>query len=184
MVISRNEALRLIDNYVKNDKLKKHMLAVEAIMRSLAKKLNEDEELWGLVGLLHDIDYEITKDNFEMHGVLSAEILKDKLPNEALNAIKAHNEKTGFSVDSKLAYALKAADQISGLIIATALVMPNKKLHEVTVKSVLKKFKQKDFARNVKRDKIMLCEKLGLSLEEFVEISLQALKSIANELGL
>ncbi len=183
-MISRNEALELIEKYIKNDKLRKHMIAVEAIMRALAQKLNENEELWGLVGLLHDLDYEIVGKNMNKHGLISAQMLEGKLPSEALNAIRAHNELTGFSDDSKLAIALKAADQVSGLIIATALVMPNKKLAEVKVKSLKKKFKQKDFARNVKRDKILLCEKLGLSLNEFFQISLEALQSISKELGL
>ncbi len=183
-MISRNEALELIEKYVKNDKLRKHMIAVEAIMRALARILSEDEELWGLVGLLHDLDYEIVGKDMNRHGLVSAQILEGKLPSEALNAIRAHNELTGFSNDSKLAIALKAADQVSGLIIATALVMPNKKLAEVKVKSLKKKFKQKDFARNVKRDKIMLCEKLGLSLNEFFQISLEALQNISKELGL
>jgi len=183
-MISRDEALKLVEKYVKNDKLRKHMLAVEAIMRALARRLNEDEELWGLVGLLHDLDYEVVGKDMSRHGLVSAQLLGDKLPINALNAIRAHNELTGFKDDSKLAIALKAADQVSGLIIATALVMPNKKLSEVKVKSLKKKFKQKDFARNVKREKILLCEKLGISLQEFLEISLKALQGISRELGL
>ncbi len=183
-MISRDEALKMIDKYVRNDKLRKHMIAVEAIMRALARRLNEDEELWGLVGLLHDLDYEIVGKDMSKHGLISAKLLEGKLPDNALNAIRAHNELTGFKDDSKLAIALKAADQVSGLIIATALVMPNKKLAEVKVKSLKKKFKQKDFARNVKRDKIMLCERLGLSLNEFLQLSLEALQEISEELGL
>ena len=182
--INRDEALKLIKENVSNEKLIKHMLSVEAIMKSLAKKLGEDEELWGLVGLLHDVDYERTINEFSKHGLISAEMLKDKLPSEALDAIRAHNEMTGFKCNSKLSNALIASDQLSGLIIATALVMPNKKLSEVKVRSVIKKFKQKDFARNVRRDKILACEKLGLSLEEFVDIGLRALQEISDELGL
>lgn len=183
-MISRDEALKMVKENVKNEKLVKHMLAVEAIMREVAKELGENEELWGLVGLLHDIDYEKTMDNFEKHGVISAEMLKGKLPEEALEAIRAHNEMTGYTSNSKLALALKAADQLSGLIIATALVMPNKKLEEVKVKSLKKKFKQKDFARGVKRDKILLCEQIGIPLEKFFEIGLRALQKIHSELGL
>ncbi len=183
-MISRKEALELVEKYVKNNKLRKHMLAVEAIMRALARRLGKDEELWGLVGLLHDLDYELVGKDMRRHGLVSAQLLEGKLPAEALNAIRAHNELTGFEDESELAIALKAADQVSGLIIATALVMPNKKLNEVKVKSLKKKFKQKDFARNVKRDKIMLCEKLGLTLNEFFQISLEALQGISEELGL
>jgi hypothetical protein len=183
-LISRDEALKLVNENISNDKLIKHMISVEAIMRGLAKKLGEDEELWGLIGLLHDIDYEKTMNEFNKHGLLSAEILKEKLPSEALDAIRAHNEVTGFKCDSSLSKALIACDQLSGLIIATALVMPNKKLSEVKVKSLVKKFKQKDFARNVRRDKILACEELGLELREFMEIGLRALQSISDDLGL
>jgi len=183
-MITRDEALRLLRENVRNDKLLKHMLAVEAIMRSIAKRINEDEELWGLVGLLHDVDYERVGKDMSKHGLESAEMLRGLLPEEALNAIKAHNDLTGFKDDSPLALALKAADQLSGLIVATALVMPHKKLEEVKVKSLKRKMKQKDFARSVDRAKILLCEQLGLSLTEFLEIGLRALQEIHECLGL
>ncbi len=185
MSMSRSQALILLKQYLKNEKLIKHCIAVEAIMRNLAKALGEDEELWALTGLLHDIDYELAKGDMEKHGVISTEnILRNKLPKEALEAIRAHNELTGFVSDTKLALALKAADQASGLIVATALVMPNKRLSEVKLSSLLKKFKQKDFARSVRRDKIRLCERIGLPLERFLEISLKALQEVHEELGL
>ncbi len=173
---------------MKNDKIVKHCLAVEAIMRGLAKELGEDAELWGLIGLLHDIDYELTGKDLSKHGLVSMEILKDKLPRDALEAIGAHNEHNGFKPSSeyavKVAHALRAADHLSGLIIATALVMPSKKLAEVKVKSIKKKFKSKDFARGVDRDRIREVEKLGIDLNKFFEIGLNALKEIASELGL
>ena len=183
-MIERDEALNLVRKHMRNDKLIKHVLAVEAIMKGLAKRLGYDEKLWSLVGLLHDLDYEKTINDMSRHGLLTAEIVKDILPSEAVEAIKAHNELTGVISESPLAIALKAADQISGLIVATALVMPNKKLSEVKVKSVMKKFKQKDFARNIKREKIRLIEKLGIPLEEFVELSLTSLLEISDVLGL
>ncbi len=182
-MLSEEEAFGLLHRYVKNDKLRKHMLAVATIMRRLARKLKENDMLWFLTGLLHDLDYEMVE-NFKEHGIKSAEILKNVLPEEALEAIRAHNEMTGYESKTRLAIALKAADQVSGLIIATALVMPHKKLEEVKLSSLKKKFKQKDFARSVKRDKIKLCEQLGLSLEEFLELSLEALKEIHDKLGL
>jgi len=181
--LKEEEAFKILEAHVKNDKLRKHMIAVAAIMRKLATLLGENEEIWYLTGLLHDIDYEEVED-FKQHGVRSAEILKDFLPEEALEAIRAHNEMTGYKSDKRLAIALRAADQASGLIIATALVMPHKKLEEVKLKSLLKKFKQKDFARRVDRKKIRLCEKLGLTLEKFLEVGLEALKEIHAELGL
>ncbi len=110
---------------MKNENLKKHMIAVSAIMKKLAKKFNEDENIWEMVDLLHDIDYEIA--SIEEHGKISAEMLKDKLPPFALHAIRAHNEKTGFKPGNKIDYSLIACDAISGLIVSTALVMPNKK---------------------------------------------------------
>lgn len=187
-MITREEALNLLKKYVKNDKIIKHCLAVEAIMRGLARELGEDEELWGLVGLLHDIDYELTGKDLSKHGLKSMEIVEGKLPREAIEAIGAHNEHNGFKPSSdyaiKLTHALRAADHLSGLIIATALVMPSKKLAEVKVKSIKKKFKSKDFARGVDRSRIREIEELGIDLNKFFEIGLNALKSIANELGL
>ncbi len=183
-MISRDEAFKFLSRYVLNDRNLKHSLAVEAIMRSLARRLGEDEELWGITGLLHDLDYELVGKDLSKHGLLAVEMLEDLLPIEVLEAIASHNELTGRTSELKLSYALKISDQIAGLIVATALVMPNKKLDEVRVESLLKKFKQKDFARSVDRSRILLCGKLGLSLEDFASISLEALKSIHNELGL
>jgi putative nucleotidyltransferase with HDIG domain len=183
-MLSREEAMNLLSQNLKNDKLIKHCMAVASIMQALAKELNQDEELWYLTGLLHDIDYEATKTNMQEHGIRAAEILANKLPEQAIVAIKAHNEATGYSDESLLATALKASDAVSGLVIATALVMPDKKLASVKLESLMRKFKQKDFARNVSREAILLCEKLGLSLERFLEISLNALKEISEELGL
>jgi len=183
-MLSREEALKLLQEYVKNEKLIKHMLAVEAIMRKLALRLGEDPELWGLVGLLHDIDYELTQSDPSKHGLIAAEILRDKLPDEAIRAIMAHNDKTGVQDNSKLAIALRAADAVSGLIVATALVMPSKKLAEVKLDTLKRKLKQKDFARGVRREHIYNIEKIGISLDEFLALSLEALKEISQMLGL
>jgi putative nucleotidyltransferase with HDIG domain len=184
-MIGRDDALTLLQSKLKNNRLVKHSLAVEVIMRRLAERLNENQELWSLTGLLHDVDYEETSSNPKFHGLRSAEMLEGLLPQEALEAIRAHNELTGYSCDSKLSYALAASDQVSGLIVASALVMPSKKLSEVKLSTLRKKLKQKDFARGVNRVKIMkLPEKLGLTLDEFLELSLKALQSISENLGL
>ncbi len=188
-LMTREEALNLLKQYLKDERMVKHCLAVEAIMRALARRLGEDEELWGLVGLLHDIDYEVVGKDLSKHGLVGAnEVLKGKLPQHALEAIAGHNELTGVKPSTpeaeKLLHALRAADHMSGLIIATALVMPSKKLAEVKPKSVKKKFKSKDFARGVSRDRIREIEKLGIDLNEFITLSLQALKNIADSLGL
>ncbi len=167
---------------IKNDNLKKHMKAVAIIMEKLAEKLGKDKEIWKLVGLLHDIDYE--KADINEHGLLSAKLLEKYLPEEAINAIKAHNELTGYKAKNDIDFALRASDAISGLIVASALVMPNKKLKEVRVETLKNKFKDKSFARRVDRNRIKECEKLGLSLEEFFELALEAMKEIDEELGL
>lgn len=184
-MINREEALKLLQEHVKTRNVYLHMIEVEVIMRALAKKFGADEELWGLTGLLHDIDYEYTENDPSKHTLVAEEILGGKVPDEVLRAIKSHNhEYTGVEPKSPMEYALIASDGISGLVVACALVMPSKKLAEVKPKTILKKFKQKDFARRVRRDRIMMCEKLGLSLQEFAEISLEALKNISGELGL
>ena len=183
--MDRQEALELLKQHLKNQNLFKHCLAVEAIMRELARELGKDEEKWGLVGLLHDIDYEKTMDKPETHGVLAEEILKGKVDEEIIHAIKSHNfEHTGVVPSTDMEKALVAADALSGLLIACALVMPDKKLASVKVKTVKKKFKQKDFARRVNRNLILVCRHLGIDEEKFFEIGLRALQKIANELGL
>ncbi|MCD6420846.1 MAG: HDIG domain-containing protein [Thaumarchaeota archaeon] len=183
--MDRGEALKLVEENVSNRKIVLHMIAVSAIMKALARHFGEDEEEWELVGLLHDIDYERTKANPARHGLEAENILKGRVSEEVLRAIKAHNfENTGVKPETRLENALIAADAVSGLIIASALVMPHKRLEEVRVETLEKKFKQKDFARSVSRERIMFCEKLGLSREKFFELALQALKEISGELGL
>jgi len=179
--MDEEKALRFLDN-IKNENLKKHMISVASIMKKIAGLLGEDEEKWYYVGLLHDIDYEMV--DIKEHGKKSAEMLKGILPDDALHAIMAHNEMTGVKAETKLDYALIACDAISGLIVASALVMPDKKLKSVTVKTLKNKFKDKSFARRVNRDKIMYCKKLGMDMEEFFSISLEAMKEISNLLGL
>ncbi len=184
-IMKREEALQEIRENVSNNKIILHMMAVAAIMRALARRLGKDEELWEVTGLLHDIDYEKTKDEPNKHGLEAEKILRGKVPSEVIRAIKAHNfEDTGVPPESDLEKALIAADAVSGLVIATALVMPNKRLAEVSVDTLKKKFKQKDFARNVNRNRIMFCEQIGLSLDEFLELSLRSLSEISDVLGL
>lgn len=184
-MINRSEAITLLHNYLQDDKLRKHSYAVEAIMLELANQLNEDKNLWGLVGLLHDIDYEYTQNNPQEHGNISAELLNDLLPTEAINAIKGHNYiHTGYLPTTYLDKALIAADAVSGLIIASALVMPNKKLSEVKISTLKKKEKDSSFAKGCDRKRIQLCQDLELSLDDFLKISLSAMKKIHKELDL
>ncbi len=184
-MLNRAEAWKLVEKYVSSRNLLLHMIAVEAIMRGLAERLGENAEEWGLAGLLHDIDFELTKDEPHRHTLEAEKILDGHIPDELIRTIKAHNhEYTGIKPEKPIDYALIAADAVSGLIVACALVMPSRSLEEVSLRTLLKKFKQKDFARKVSRDRIKMCEKLGLGLEEFLEISLESMKKIRHELGL
>ncbi|RLF11552.1 MAG: phosphohydrolase [Thermoprotei archaeon] len=184
-MLSREDALSLVKARVRDERYVKHMLAVEAIMRKLAERLGGDPEPWGLAGLLHDLDFEETKEDPARHGLKAAQELEGKVPSEVVEAIKAHNfENTGVEPRSPMAKALVAADAVSGLLVACALVMPHRKLEEVKVSTVERKFKSKDFARGVDRSRVAMCEQLGLSLSEFFELSLEALKEVAGELGL
>jgi putative nucleotidyltransferase with HDIG domain len=161
------------------------MIAVEAIMEALAEYLNEDGSLWALTGLVHDIDYEKTAKNFEKHGIIAEEILKGKVPDETLRAIKAHNhEHSGVMPKSRLDKGLIASDAASGLIVACALVMPSKKVKDVDAKTVKKKFKDKDFARGADRNRIVVCEDLGIPKEEFLEMALKGIQNVSQSLGI
>lgn len=184
-MINRDEALELLKKYLRNDKLIKHSFAVEAIMSKLAENLSKDKELWGLTGLLHDVDYEYTKDEPEKHATIGAQILAGLLPEQAIHAVKAHNYMhTDFIPSSSLDKALIAADAVSGLVIATALVMPSKKLSEVRVETLITKFNDLSFAKGCNRNRIELCLDAGISVEAFLALSLQALQERADELGL
>ena len=158
-MLTREEAINLVKKNITKRNIVYHMIAVEAIMRSLAKHFGEDEGLWGLTGLLHDVDYERTEGTWEKHGILAAEILKGMISEEIHRAIKAHNfENTHVKPETRMEKALIACDAISGLLVACALVMPSKKLAEVRVKTVMKKFKDKDFARGADRENSLLRE--------------------------
>jgi putative nucleotidyltransferase with HDIG domain len=182
--MQREEALALVKQHVKNVNLIKHMIAVEAIMSELADFFKEDRETWALAGLLHDIDFEQTKDTPEKHGLVSCEIVQGRVSDKVLDIIKSHNEKTGFKAETRAQKAILAADAVSGLVIAAALVVPSKKLKDVEIASLKRRFKEKDFARAVSRTDIMLCEQLGVPLEKFLGLALEALQKVSNQLGL
>ncbi|HPU00367.1 MAG: HDIG domain-containing protein [Firmicutes bacterium] len=183
--MDRQEALRLVNQEVKTRNLVKHMLAAEAVMRRLARELGQDEELWGLAGLLHDLDYDKTVDQPERHGLLGAQILEEKgMPAELVHAVKAHNEMIGVERETLLDKALYAADPVTGLLVAAALIHPQKKLSAIDVPFVMNRFKEKNFARGADRGQIESCRELGLELERFIALSLEAMQSIAADLGL
>lgn len=183
-MISRDEALKRVKEHVKNRNLVKHMIAVSAIMGGLAEYLEDDRELWEIVGILHDIDYEKVGEDWERHGVVSAEMVADDLPKDAVHAISAHNPRTGYKPESPMDVALLAADALSGLIVATALMMPDKKVATVKVRSLRRKLRDRSFARGVNRENLARCEKLGLNLDEFLAIGLESMQSVSDELGL
>ena len=184
--ITRDEAVQLMKEYLKADNLQKHSLATEIIMRKIAQMRGENEELWGIAGLLHDLDFEATKDDMRNHTLKTEEILKEKgVSKEIIEAIKGHNaENLGYEREKPIDHAITCAECITGMIVATTLVYPDKKLGSVKPKSILKRMKQKEFARNVNRDYIKECEKIGIPLEEFAELSLIAMQEISDELGL
>ncbi len=181
--MTRQEALDLIKENVKTKNLRKHMYAAEACMRELAKRLGGDEERWAISGLLHDLDYDQTVDDFPRHGHVTEELLEGKgVSPEVIHAIKAHAEHAPIESDMDL--ALHAVDPLTGLIVAAALMHPSKKIEKVEVGFIMKRFKEKRFAAGADRDQIKKCDGLGLSLEEFVEISLRGMQGISKELGL
>ena len=183
--MDRAEALQLVKGNLKNENLVSHCLAVEAVMRGLAKRLGADVKLWALAGLLHDVDYEITADDPERHALVAKEMLEGYgLPDGLIHAIMAHNEANGTALETEFDRALYCADPITGLITACGLVKPGKRLADVEPKSVKKKFKDKAFARGASREQIDTCVNLGIERGEFIEIALGEMKSIAGDIGL
>ncbi len=183
--IGREEALELLEENLGNINLRRHCLATEAVMRRVAPRSGGDPELWGLTGLLHDLDYERTSDDFSRHGMVTAEMLEGRLPEEALRAIRAHNaEHTGVRRESDLEHLLAAGESLTGLIVATALVYPDRKIAGVKPKSVLKRMRMSAFARSVPRETIRECEQAGWELRDFVTEALEAMKGISDDLGL
>lgn len=179
--MTREEAWKLVCEKVQNKNLQKHMLATEAVLCALARHLNEDSELWSLTGLLHDLDVEETTP--ETHTLVTSKILEEKgLPAELIHAIKAHNQKV--PIESKLDRALLATDSLTGLIVACALIHPTKKLNSIDTQFVLRRFGEKRFAAGARREDIQSCTELGLSLEQFIDLALNAMKQISEELGL
>ena len=187
-MITRQQAWDLLCSKMQNQNLRRHSLSVEIVMRALAKHFRADAEKWGIVGLLHDGDYEFTKTDPANHAKLMANWVRElgETDQELLEGIESHGWfHQGKSAQTKMQWSLFCCDELTGLIVACALVQPSKHLSDVSVESVLKKFPQKAFAAGVKREDIAMCEvKLDIKLEEFVQIALSAMQSIASEIGL
>lgn len=184
--MTRQDALQFLKENLQNENLLKHCFAVEAIMSALAEKLGQDKEKWTLAGLLHDIDYEKTKNEPQNHSLIGAQILEQKnLDKEICEAVKTHNEMHGIRPESLMARALYVSDPISGLIVASTLVLPSKKIKDLTRENVLNRFKEKGFARGAKREIISQCETfLEITLQDFTEIALKAMQGIDTQLSL
>ncbi len=182
-MITREEAMEMVNTHLEKKNLVKHVLAVEAIMRALAQRYGEDPDVWGMAGLLHDLDYERTFEHPDDHGRVTIDLLEGvDLPEEVRHAILAHCDKAGR--DTEMDMAIYAADPVTGLIVASALMHPSKKLAETDAGFVGKRYKEKRFAAGANREAIASCSELGLDLHEFLEISLVAMRSISKELGL
>jgi len=181
--MTRQQAYDLAKPRFKNKNLFKHVLAVEAVMRGLAEHFAEPVEDWGLAGLLHDLDYEETVNTPDRHTLVTEELLKDTdVSASVMNAIKCHNDKAPRQ--SLMDKAIYAADPVTGLIVAAALMHPDKKLKALDVDFILRRFKEKRFAAGANRDQIRTCEEMGLSLSEFLEIALKSMQKIDADLGL
>jgi putative nucleotidyltransferase with HDIG domain len=186
MELTREKALELLHHHVKNEKMIAHCLASEAVMRGIARRLGRDEDIWGLAGLLHDLDVEITNADPLVHGTRTEELLKEYPVDPAiLDAIRMHNEcSAGKERSTEFQYALAAGETITGLIFATTYVYPEKKLSAVKPKSVTKRMKEKMFAASVKRENILECERIGIPIDEFAALAIDAMLPVAGELGL
>jgi predicted hydrolase (HD superfamily) len=203
--MDREQALEVVKQNIKSPQMVNHMLATEAVMRALARRFGEDEDRWGLAGLLHDADAEISASAEEeaipsksngkglalgKHGTMPAQgllvpkLTQDALDEEIAGAIASHNPYTGIKPKGRMGWALYSADPLTGLIVASALVLPGKRLGALTAESVLKRFAESRFAKGANRTQIAACSELGLTLEEFIDIGLAAMKAIAGEIGL
>lgn len=188
MIINKDKALELLHSKMQSSNLRKHCYSVAAVMMALANHFGENEEKWGVIGLLHDGDYEFTKEDPKNHAKLMAKWVRDlgETDEELLTGIESHGWfHEGKKPQTKMQWSLFCCDELTGLIIAVTLVRPEKKLSAVTVENVLSKWNQKGFAAGVKREDIEHCEKeLGIPLPQFIEIALVAMQGIAVDLGL
>jgi putative nucleotidyltransferase with HDIG domain len=184
--MNRDEAVALLKQHIQDERMLNHSYAAEAVMRALARRLGQDEEKWGLAGLLHDVDLELVRGDLTVHGIEAARILTEKgVDPEIVEAVKRHNEMAaGAKRETAFQHALAAGETITGLISATAMVYPDKKLASVKAKSIVKRMKEKAFAASVNRETILECERIGIPIDEFAAIALAAMQDISEQLGL
>jgi putative nucleotidyltransferase with HDIG domain len=181
--MTREEALTLLKQHLKNKNLVKHCLAVEACMKALAVRLAQDPEPWGLAGILHDLDYEVTEKSPEFHTTETVKILREKGIDEAvIHAVQAHAGKV--PCQTPMDWAIYSIDPLTGLIIAATLMHPDKRLKSIDLEFIKRRYKEKSFARGARRDEIEQCANLGLDLDAFISICLAAMQGIDADLGL
>lgn len=183
--MTRDEALSFIEKNISSDNLRRHMVATEVVMRAVAARLDEDQELWGLTGLVHDCDLDVVEHDPERHGKVGAQMLRELGMDESLcRAVERHPGMAEPKPETTLEIALRAVDQVTGLVTAAALIHPTKSVAALKVKSLKKRMKEKRFAAGVDRDAIRLCEQIDLPLDEFLALSAAAMNEIADTLGL
>jgi putative nucleotidyltransferase with HDIG domain len=181
--MNREEALDLVKAHLKNKNLVKHSLAVEACMREMARHLNEDEEKWGLAGILHDLDYEITEKSPELHTTETVKILQEKgIAPDIIRTIQAHAGQV--ECQNKMEWSIFSIDPLTGLIIAATLMHPTRKLKDVDLGFIKRRYKEKSFARGARREDIEQIKNIGMDLDEFLSICLKAMQDIDKDLGL
>jgi hypothetical protein len=184
-MISRDEALILMEKYLRTNKSLRFSFAVESILKKIANKLDEDEDLWGLVGLLHNIDYEYTSQEREKRGTLSIQILDGLIQDQGIDAIKANNYiNTDHLPTTPLDKSLISAESVTCLIFATINLTPDKKLKSVDLNFLYEKFQDQSFAPNCNRSKIKICSDIGIEVKEFLNMSLETIKEISDLLEL
>jgi predicted hydrolase (HD superfamily) len=182
--MTRDQAIKLLEEHVQNQNLRRHCYAVGAVMKALAEKLGGNPETWEILGIIHDSDWEETKDKPEEHTKLTLERVHEE---PYVHALKSHNSKLTHlaELEGPMEWALECCDELTGLITSSTLVLPTKHLSDLSVESVLKKFPQKSFAAAIDREQIAQCEeKLGIPLREFMQIALTAMQEIADQIGL
>ena len=183
--MNRETALKHVKEHIKNKNLLKHMLATEAIMKGLAERFNEDAEKWGIAGLVHDIDLAVTVDDAKRHSKVGAEMLRELgYDDDIVYSVKVHNATHGLERKSLMDKALYSCDPLTGLIVASALISPDKKLEKIDEDFILRRIDEKTFARGANRDQIKACSELGLDISEFISIGLNSMIKITKELGL
>ena len=184
MTLDKTQALKLLNDHINNENLRRHCWSVGIVMKALAQKLGGDPDEWEILGIIHDSDWEETKDNPDQHTIVTLSRIDDPRFTHALQSHNTHHTHLA-ELEGNMEWSLECCDELTGFIVACTLVLPSRKIADLSVESVLKKFPKKEFAKAVNRSQIAQCEeKLGIPLSDFVQIALSAMQSIADQIGL